>query len=163
MTRQLHPLDVAIERALHDYRTALGWQVRRVDSEILLTVGQGMVGVRLPVSRAKPVVARLRRWDTLGPVINLPGDDPTWVVLADPDADDTAVTQGIALGVHFLFAGQEIPLPPSSTPHGRPHWIEPPNVALRWLPSCGAVLTALRGPRPARIQHGPNGCTKVQS
>lgn len=127
------------------YREQFGWSVEEKDGKPLLFLGNGMIGVVVPATRARAVAVHLHSQDTCGPVLELGG--ATWVFLADANGmvvDQTELNGGVSL----LGYAKQVPLP--EAPLGAVRWVVPPNPHQRWLPTLAAVLAAVRDVHGAR-------------
>lgn len=121
------------------YREQFGWSVEEKGGRPFLFLGNGMVGVGVPVTRARAVALQLQYQDTCGPVLEHGG--ATWIFLADANGmvvDQTELHGGVSL----LGYAKQIPLP--EAPFDAVRWVVAPNPYQRWLPTLAAVLAAVR-------------------
>lgn len=132
-----------LTRAATAYGDTFGWATAIVRDGLVLLLTGDRVGVAVPAERARRVAAELRRRESPGPVLALPGAEPHWVFLADLNGTIPVQDQAPA-GVTFVASPRVLALPPTATLDGPVRWAIPPDPCRRWLPTFAAVLCAIR-------------------
>lgn len=120
-----------------DYRELFGW---RVDDQMDLPIGDGIMGVMVQPILAVKAVRFLKRQEACGPVLDLGAPTNGWIFLTDPN--EIVVTDDeLPTGVALLACPHKMPLPVSA--RGPVRWTVRPDVRRRWLPTLSAVLAAV--------------------
>lgn len=122
------------------YREHFGWTVDNRENGPHLVLGQNMVGLAVPRAGGNAVLEYLLRQEIRGPVLEV--DMGTWVFLADSNGLVLSPAD-LPASVRFLSCGTALPMPLTSG-SAAVHWIIPPNVRQRWLPSLAAVVAAIQ-------------------
>jgi hypothetical protein len=132
-----------LTRAATAYGNTFGWTTAIVRDGLVLLLTGDKVGVAMPAAQAHDVAAELRRRDSRGPTLALPGREPHWVFLADLNGAIPLQDKAPA-GVTFVCSPRVLALPPTSLMDGPVRWAVPPDPCRRWLPTFDAVLCAIR-------------------
>jgi hypothetical protein len=132
-----------LTRAATAYGNTFGWTTAIVRDGLVLLLTGDRVGIAMPAAQAHDVAAELRRRDSRGPTLALPGREPHWVFLADLNGAIPLQDKAPA-GVTFVSSPRVLALPPTSMMDGPVRWAVPPDPCRRWLPTFDAVLCAIR-------------------
>jgi hypothetical protein len=132
---------LGLEGAARWYRANMAWDTRVVGNDVRLRLGRGVVAFLTH----GPLTAAARRGLELTEVeapLMVMGRPERGLFLAD--ANDRLWSQhDMPVGVVFLGAPREVPLPPSATFDGGVRWVTPPTPDRRWLPAAETVFSAL--------------------
>lgn len=131
------------EWGVRDDRTVLRWPVGEDLGGVGRRLGCGVGAVEFSASRGRAVLAVLRDWGSLGPVLTLPGQPARWVFLSSPDDSGAAVSGVAMIGARLRMTGPEaLALPPSVTTFGPACWIVSPEPGATTVLGLHAVLSA---------------------
>ena len=142
-----HDLDEQLRHAEREYRLELGWPTIVHGDQLLLELDEDTWGLLVPRSLAVPLIAELHALRLACPVVVLSETFAEQCVLVLEPTELEAATLRFPATVSRLPTGSMVPLPPSTTPRGQAHWLEPAGAA---RPSVRVVADVL-----ARLaQHG---------
>ncbi|CAM2977756.1 hypothetical protein [Skermania piniformis] len=124
-----------------------GWTVAETANGVSLVSDRTVCGVEVVGELATRVRNYLESNALIGPVIDVPGDEPREIYLVtgiDRAALAVAALREMGAVVHCDGAG--IPLPPTQLHAGSASWIVAPDDA-RWIPPVVALSAAVRAVR----------------
>jgi hypothetical protein len=132
--------DEELRHAAHHYRLERGWTTSVHGSQLALELDDDILGLQMPSRLAEDLVAALHSMRLSCPVIDLPGNRVS-VVLLEPTERQQSPAFPACVGA--LPHGHRVPLPPSTTAQGPVRWLArcEPDTANR--PSVRTVADAL--------------------